>query len=431
MGCCAEAEQSLPQQNRGKITANKGKGKKGAAKGGVAKGKKGSGNPGSGAALQPGTKKAVVATSNDMESLFKAQLKNWRGNGVQSLRRIFSQLSGRSAMVDAKQIAEAAKKFGIDPKTIKDIPSQLNWATFMGGLLDPLSDRSLAMIDKIWKLIDPADIDVAMPNDMKLLYDSRQYNDGCVYIGRYSDPNHANGFRIITLLDEMQGDKRMAKCQGLGGQNEPKSFTLNAWINPDNSIVIDFSAPPKNGPKDFVGKWDKDGIKFVKDGNKWPQCPKSREDNLDSLLKVWDSYEDGEDQEVAKDEFIEHYTELAMGFAEENQFINYLENCWGVAENPDTVPFQSSVSALINRLREAMLFELEDTDDQAKMDEFFYRYDEDRNQTIDLQEFETMLNHLGVQYERSHLNTLMRTIDDDFSTTIDKPEFYKLIRNQL
>ena len=47
------------------------------------------------------------------------------------------------------------------------------------------------------------------------------------------------------------------------------------WINPDNSIVIDFSVPPKNGPKNFVGNWDENGIKFVRDGNKWPMVPKS------------------------------------------------------------------------------------------------------------------------------------------------------------
>ena len=87
----------------------------------------------------------------------------------------------------------------------------------------------------------------------------------------------------------MDGDKRLARCEGIGGEGEPASFVLNAWINPDKTIVIDFSAPPKNGPKDFHGNWDNDGIKFTKDGNKWPKVAAARGDNLNTLLKCFDN----------------------------------------------------------------------------------------------------------------------------------------------
>jgi len=68
----------------------------------------------------------------------------------------------------------------------------------------------------------------------------------------------------------MDGEKRLARCEGIGGAGEPASFILPSWINADNSIVVDFSAPPKGGPKDFHGNWDNDGIKWTRDGNKWP-----------------------------------------------------------------------------------------------------------------------------------------------------------------
>jgi len=74
----------------------------------------------------------------------------------------------------------------------------------------------------------------------------------------------------------MDGENRLASCEGIGGEREPPSFILPSWINPDNSIVIDFSVPPKNGPKNFVGNWDENGIKFVRDGNKWPMVTKSK-----------------------------------------------------------------------------------------------------------------------------------------------------------
>ena len=128
-----------------------------------------------------------------------------------------------------------------------------------------------------------------------------------MYIGRYTDPNHEGGYRVITLLDEMDGDKRIARCEGIGGAGEPASFVLPAWVNADGSIVIDFSAPPKGGPKDFHGTWDEDGIKFTKDGNKWPKVPQLREDNLTKFLNNFD------EQEVPKDEFMDLYSEFAQG----------------------------------------------------------------------------------------------------------------------
>lgn len=147
-------------------------------------------------------------------------------------------------------------------------------------------------MSKIWKILDPAELGNVGADEIQQRYDSRRYNNGCVYLGRYTDPNHAGSYRVITLLDEMQGDKRLARCEGIGGQGEPPSFILPSWINADGSIVIDFSAPPKGGPKDFMGNWDNDGIKFVKDGNKWPMVPKQREVNFNEFLKNFDFDDD-------------------------------------------------------------------------------------------------------------------------------------------
>lgn len=142
---------------------------------------------------------------------------------------------------------------------------------FIASLIDPLSQRSLSLIEKIW--LQQLDAESSGNTTAALIqqhYDGTIYNEGCPYIGRYTDPNHAGSFRVVTLLDEMNGDKRLALCEGIGGEGEPASFMLPSWINPDDSIVIDFSAPPKGGPKDFHGTWDNDGIKFTRDGNKWP-----------------------------------------------------------------------------------------------------------------------------------------------------------------
>ena len=96
---------------------------------------------------------------------------------------------------------------------------------------------------------------------------------GKVFEGKYSDPNHPGGYREITMTDEWEGDFRKAICVGGKGKGEPEHFTLKAKVSKKGDgtvfIIIDFT--PKGGPKDFEGVWEKDGIRFPKDNNKWPQ----------------------------------------------------------------------------------------------------------------------------------------------------------------
>lgn len=95
---------------------------------------------------------------------------------------------------------------------------------------------------------------------------------GKIFEGKYSDPNHPGGYREITMLDEWEGDFRKATVVGGKGKGEPEKFTLKAKVSKKADgkeyILIDFS--PKGGPKDFEGCWEKDGIRFPKDNNKWP-----------------------------------------------------------------------------------------------------------------------------------------------------------------
>lgn len=156
----------------------------------------------------------------------------------------------------------------------------------------------------------------------------------------------------------MDGGKRLARCEGIGGAHEPPSFVLPAWINPDNSIVIDFSVPPKNGPKDFAGHWDGDGIKFDKDGNKWHMVSKIRKDNFLHFLTYFDSFEE-DSHEVNKEEFLQLFHEMSLSFADEAVYIRYLELSWGVSENEQDIDFRCKVSSLIYRLREKLVEALE------------------------------------------------------------------------
>ena len=50
------------------------------------------------------------------------------------------------------------------------------------------------------------------------------------------------------------------------GAPEEVAWKLGGKLTDAGDLFIDFS--PKGGPKDLLGKWDKDGVVFP-DGNKW------------------------------------------------------------------------------------------------------------------------------------------------------------------
>ena len=98
-----------------------------------------------------------------------------------------------------------------------------------------------------------------------------------VFVGKYTDPNnHPGGYREVTVLPGGVGSYKLANVHGGQGRGEPESYDLPAIIieRPEvQQIIIDFSVPPKNGPRDFAGVYDAKagGIKFVRDGNLWPK----------------------------------------------------------------------------------------------------------------------------------------------------------------
>ena len=152
----------------------------------------------------------------------------------------------------------------------------------------------------------------------------------------------------------------MARCEGIGGEREPPSFILPAWINADNSICVDFSVPPKGGPKDFLGHWDQDGIKWDRDGNKWPKLRQSRDEDLDNFLSHFRN-EDGSEGEVVitKETFFEYCADIQLSFDNERQFLFVLEQVWGVKSDDTDENFLAKVNAILRQLREKIVVALD------------------------------------------------------------------------
>eukprot|EP00621_Florenciella_sp_RCC1693_P006004 CAMPEP_0182535684 /NCGR_PEP_ID=MMETSP1323-20130603/18510_1 /TAXON_ID=236787 /ORGANISM="Florenciella parvula, Strain RCC1693" /LENGTH=237 /DNA_ID=CAMNT_0024745849 /DNA_START=35 /DNA_END=748 /DNA_ORIENTATION=+ len=90
--------------------------------------------------------------------------------------------------------------------------------------------------------------------------DGNRWPKTAAIVGEYSDPNHPDGFRVVTAL------KDQALIVGADGPKDAQ-WKLAGKMSGDN-VLIDFS--PKGGPKDLLGKFDGSGIVFP-DGNRWPK----------------------------------------------------------------------------------------------------------------------------------------------------------------
>jgi hypothetical protein len=86
------------------------------------------------------------------------------------------------------------------------------------------------------------------------------------FSGSYSDPNHPNCQRVVTVNGistlTIKGTDGNPGCP-VGGAG--KEWALDGKLD-GNSILVDFS--PKGGPKNLKGVWAGDGIRWP-DGNKW------------------------------------------------------------------------------------------------------------------------------------------------------------------
>eukprot|EP00667_Euglena_gracilis_P024415 EG_transcript_28098 len=81
----------------------------------------------------------------------------------------------------------------------------------------------------------------------------------CLFEGRYSDPNHPTGYRVIVV----NGDNT-ATIIGTDEAGGP-TWTLRGVFQA-GGLLIDFS--PKGGPRDLLAKYEPGGIRFP-DGNLW------------------------------------------------------------------------------------------------------------------------------------------------------------------
>lgn len=135
-------------------------------------------------------------------------------------------------------------------------------------------------------------------------------------------------------------------------------------------------------------------------------------------------------RQITQDDFNLLMKEIFSSSASEDAFIDHLEQTWGVSENHEDTEFKAKVSALIYRIREALLTQVENViNDEGVQRELFNRFDLNSDGNLSILEVESMISTLGVELDRSCLNNLMTRFDADHSKTLSFSEFVRIIKD--
>lgn len=180
-----------------------------------------------------------------------------------------------SAMTQgSKESTRAAKEAGREARCAAMARSSL----FLLLSLSPLVASSAAWLSRRALLCSSAGALLAPP----ALAVPARTGPNSVFNGEYDDPKHPGCLRSIKvggaplLPDGRRSRKPQALVAGVDKACEGPPDINSVWklvgsVSEDGeTIFIDFS--PKGGPKDLLGVWDGDGIKFP-DGNKWTKVP--------------------------------------------------------------------------------------------------------------------------------------------------------------
>ena len=97
--------------------------------------------------------------------------------------------------------------------------------------------------------------------------------EGDIFVGCYTDPNHPQGWRWVSFEEEFDQDgARIGTCDG-SDTGPTQEWSLPATASQSGTtdkIVIDFSS--KGGPSDLSGVWDAEKVGITwSDGNTWPK----------------------------------------------------------------------------------------------------------------------------------------------------------------
>ncbi len=146
---------------------------------------------------------------------------------------------------------------------------------------------------------------------------------------------------------------------------------------------------------------------------------KSREELFAEFLGNFQGAKEGT---VAKQEFVDYYTDLSMSIASDEYFVQMLETVWHVAEK-DGETTKTEVATLAGKMVEKLKELVAPPWDEGVMRNLFREFNKSRSGTVTIDEFEAMLGRLEVPAERRYITELFKKLDANKSGTIEFDEF--------
>lgn len=146
------------------------------------------------------------------------------------------------------------------------------------------------------------------------------------------------------------------------------------------------------------------------------------------FLNEFDGAKGNDDGVVEWKEWVDYYTDLSMGIANDDYFIQMMESVWQVPEKEDTAAYQGKIDHLAGYVKE----QLQTIAGPYKNKEeacakLFEDFDLNMDGFITIDELTAMVAKLKISMERKMATGIFRRINLSNSGAISPPEFADFI----
>ncbi|KRX10508.1 hypothetical protein PPERSA_01520 [Pseudocohnilembus persalinus] len=134
-----------------------------------------------------------------------------------------------------------------------------------------------------------------------------------------------------------------------------------------------------------------------------------------------------QDGKVTQQEFLDFYQDLGMSIANDDYFIELLEDQWGVTENDDKLIAQQESQRVVEAVRNKFIELSGGNKDDVILKKIFQQYDFNHDGYIGMDDFQQITKKFGIKFETKYLSLCFNKVDTHHSGFIEFDEFFDFV----
>lgn len=151
---------------------------------------------------------------------------------------------------------------------------------------------------------------------------------------------------------------------------------------------------------------------------------KTKKEIVAEFLNEFDGAKGNDDGIVTWKEWVDYYTDLSMGIANDDYFIQMMESVWQIPEKEDTASYKSKIDQLTGYVKEQLLtLSAAYKNKEEAVAKLFEDFDLNMDGYLTIDELTAMVAKLKISMERKMATGVFRNINHSNSGAISAEEF--------